>query len=203
MQNGNVALSILVGALLVGALFGFYYTLDQIGALNTRIDNLEISLEFATRPTTEQSASSTGVSAISSSTPGTITIPSAIILETQSSPALQPQSRLTVTLENVQKKPDGTIAVGIKVFTSDASGYTAFDPRSFLEIIDLAGGVRRVADVIGQFGSMPSKSAVSGVVLFQEDSQKNTIILQISADNILKHYEFNFSDRTYKEVVLG
>ena len=203
MHNGSVALIIVLLLLSAGALFGFYVAFDKIGTLDTRLDTLEFSpLASSAAETTTPETSSTEPFSIADSS-GSVSIPSAILFETQSSPQLKPQSMLVVTVETVQKKSDGTIAIGLKVFTNEAASYTAFDPRSFFEIIDLEGRTNRVVDVVGQFSSMPPKSAVSGVVLFQESPERQTVILQITAGDTLKHYEFDFSQRTYKEIVLG
>lgn len=131
-------------------------------------------------------------------------LPTAIIFNTLSSPALQPQTNIAVIVEGLSKSEDGQIVVRFKAFTSEASSYSALSVQDLFEIVDLSSGAnQRPADVKGSFASIPPKSAVSGTVEFRVSATQRSIILQVNAEGGARFYQFDFEKRTYKETVLG
>ncbi len=207
---------VLISLFLIFALFvlaGFYLVFDKIGTVQLGMKDLELSIASLKRAVPEERpaapepiapvpapATSTPTSTVAESAP---TVSTAIIFQASSSASLQPQTKLTVQVEKVTRETDGTITLSIKVFTGEASGYSAFDPRAVLELIDLEEGNREASLVTGSFNSMPAKSAISGSVVFKTDSAKRTIFLQVGSGEELKFYEFDFERKTYRETVIG
>lgn len=131
-------------------------------------------------------------------------IPTAIIFNTLSSPALQPQTNIAVIVEGVSKGEDGQVLVRFKAFTSEASSYSALTAQDIFEIVDLSSGAnQRPTDVKGGFASIPPKSSVSGIAEFRVSATQRSIIFQVNAEGGAKFYQFDFEKKTYKETVLG
>lgn len=194
------------------ALGGFYVTLSAIGNLRNDLKNLELAFELSQRENTVVSeaaptAEETEESQTSKTEPqeGLTVIPTAIIFEALSSPLLQPQTNVTITIESISKADDGLVSINLKAFTNEATSYSALQPQNLFELIDLSTGGASMKPVgtEGSFGSIPPKSAVSGSVLFKIDPSLSSIILQVNYNNTIKYYELNFKRRTYKETVLG
>ncbi|MCP6720367.1 MAG: hypothetical protein KJI72_03580 [Patescibacteria group bacterium] len=213
-RNKNLYLVLVIFILLV--LAGFYLTLSEIDSLRNDLTNLELALELSNEGNDvigpkgapfggEATSTKTNEDALSQKEEKLIIIPTAIIFETLSSPLLSPQTKITVTVESVSKAENGTVSINIKAFTNEATAYSALELRDLFELLDLdAGGItQKLVKVEGSFDSIPPKSAVSGSVMFKIEPAKNSIILQINYDGIIKYYELNFSNRTYKETVLG
>lgn len=218
MDRDNRGIYIISIILTLFVLGGFLLIFDTIGSLRGDIKNLESSVnlvmkwkseneKIVTQPTAPTTPETSGVKnppqESETNTVQDITIPSAIIFETKSSAALLPQINITVTVEGVAKSSDGTIIVNFKAFTSQATGYSALEPRDFFELVSLEGDNQKVVKVDGQFSSIPPKSASSGAAYFKVVPTQNTIILQIGTGENLKFYEFNFLKKTYKETVIG
>lgn len=208
MKNGKTSyvLFLLFAVLVIAC---FYVVFSQIGGLRADVKNVELqlSLNAQTASTTETATPvSTSIQPTPSSTPQgapAITIPAAIIFSAQSSPALQPQTDLTVTVESVAKAADGTVTVTVKVFTSNASSYTALNPNDIFQMISLEGENQSALQVNGNFSSMPPKGSVEGSLTFKIDPTQPTFILQAGTSDNAKYYEFNFSSKTYKGTILG
>lgn len=218
MERDNKGIYIVSIILTLFVLGGFLLVFDTIGSIRGDVKNLESSMDLlvrwksenekvVTQPTAPTTPEIGGVKnppqEPETNTVPDITIPSAIIFETKSSMALLPQINITVTVEGVAKTSDGTIIVNFKAFTSQATGYSALEPRDFFELVSLEGENQKVIKMDGQFSSIPPKSASSGAVYFKVGPTQNTIILQIGAGENLKFYEFNFLKKTYKETVIG
>ncbi|MBI5732970.1 hypothetical protein HY967_03355 [Candidatus Jorgensenbacteria bacterium] len=210
--TGPVYAVMVIFALLV--LAGFYLIFEKITTTNITLSNLELQLQtlkdqtkgqvrnieilpesrLETSPKPEEPKEET--------LPST-NIPTAIILEASSSMLLQPQVKLTITVDNITKDSQGTVVMNFKVFTSEATAFSAIEPRDLFQLVALEGDNQRSIDVKGQFNSMPPKSAITGSLIFKIDPSKNTIILQAGSGDMLKFYEFNFIKKTYKETVIG
>lgn len=190
---------------------GFYIVFDKMSMLSSSVKNVELTLEMKNQAvTTPQTPGTETISSpIPTSTPpaepeeGGIVISSAILFETPSSSALSPQSPLTVTIERATKLSDGTIRIGVKIFTAQASSYTAISFDDLIQVLNLDGNNQKSSQVIGSFSSMPPKSAVSGALLFKLPTDKNTFILQVGSGDTMKFYEFDFGKKIYKETVIG
>lgn len=215
MDRDNKGVYIVSIILTLFVLGGFLLVFDTIGSLRGDMKNLESSVDLVmkwksenegvvTQPTTPTTpeTENTPQEPVVDKTPS-ILVPSAIIFEAKSSAALLPQVNVTITIEGVEKNSDGAVAINFKAFTNQASGYSALEPRDFLEIVSLEGENQKVIKVDGQFGSIPPKSASSGAAYFRVAPTQNTIILQIGTGENLKFYEFNFLKKTYKETVIG
>lgn len=198
------------------AFVGFYLILNEINDLQNDIKNLELALEIYKKEGniispeedlfgSQATSTEANGGALPPEEKKISVIPTAIIFETLSSPLLEPRTKITVTVESISKTEDGTLNVDIRAFTSEATTYSALEPRNFFELINLEenGKTEKPIDIKGTFQSIPPKSAISGRVIFKVEPAKNIIILQISYDETIKYYELNFSKKTYKETILG
>jgi len=213
MRNeGLIYFVIIILAFLV--LGGFYFVFDKLSSLNTEVKNVELNYQLASKgstpapaPSATSTAGSQGTSPANQNPPvaGTsdIVVPTGIIFTVSSTPALQPQSSVTITMDNVTKKSDGTIIVTLKAFTSQAGSYSAINPATFIQYVSLDSSNQAPANISSVFGSMPPKSVVTGTVSFQIDPSKSVIILQVGQGDNPNFYEINFGTGTYKETVIG
>lgn len=216
MKNeGLIYFVIVILAFLV--LGGFYFVFDKLSILSTEVKNNELNLQLllknsntpssAPNPTTP--AITTQPNTQNQNTPNNtrtandITVPTGIIFSINSSPALQPQTSVTITLESVTKKSDGTILVSLKAFTSQAASYSAIDPSNFIQYVSLDSPNQVPGNISPVFGSMPPKSVVTGTLTFQLDPAKSIIILQVGQGDNPSFYEINFGTGTYKETTIG
>lgn len=188
---------------------GFFFVLNKIGTLSTDIQNLKLQLDISKSQVVPEPASTStpvGESATSTSqnNDGTsIKIPTAILFETKSSPVLSPQTTLSVTVQDTIRNTDGTFTVDIKIFTSNADGYSAVNPKDIFQVISFEGGNIQAEEVHGQFDSMPPKSATIGSLVFKTDPQNTNVILQVGKTSQATFYEFNFAKKTYRETTVG
>ncbi|MDO8557400.1 MAG: hypothetical protein Q7R98_02970 [Candidatus Jorgensenbacteria bacterium] len=208
-SDAPIYITIVVFAFLVAG--GFLLMSDRIGSLSTDLKNTQSQLEMANGSISSPQTGSqqTNTTPVQNVTPqqtapqNSVSIPTAIIFTTQSSPALSPQTSITVTVEDARRETDGTLTLDLKVFTDTASGYSAFDPKSSIEVLNLSGDNIKATEVNGQFASIPPKSAATGNIVFQTDASRNTVIIQIGSGDSMKFYEFNFTKKTYKETTVG
>ncbi len=211
-----------VFALTVVTAVGFFFMFEKISSLETSVKNLELQNSIGgsvvasstvmelpdgrekTQSPNDRDPSRFGGNA---STAPTSTKPAgistAIIVSALSSTKLQPQTILTVSVENVSRSGDGTITVGLKAFTNAATAYSSFDPASIISILNLNGDDSPVGTVSGLFDSIPPKSAAAGVITFKTDPSTTTAIIQVGEGDNVKYYEFNFSKMTYRETIVG
>jgi hypothetical protein len=213
MSSNSVATAtiIIVFALLV--LAGFYFVFDRMSSLKDDLGDLELQLkviELRLNAATTTPAQVAPVQPNEPTPPATTTpvettptIQTAIIFNATSSSTLQPQTKLTVQVDKATRSTDGTFTLIVKVFTGEASSYSAFDPKEVLEVVNLTGDNTRASLVTGQFGSMPAKGAVTGTVVFTTDPSRSTVILQVGQGVDAKFYEFDFSRKVYRETVIG
>lgn len=189
-------------------LSGFYFIFDRISNLKSDIKNLEFSIELLKKDIalTPPEAPPLNEPPANTSPPPEnqeIKIPTAIIFEASSSPLLSPQTKITITIENVAKAPDGTISVNIKAFTAGADAYSALEPRNLFELVNFSGDNQKPIQVNGSFDSIPPKSTISGSIIFKINATQNNLILQIGGTDSVKFFEFNFTRKTYKETAIG
>jgi len=194
---------------------GFYFLFDKVNSLDTRVANLELQTQLAaarlpqpaatSTPSTSSGQAPTPAPAATSTTPTPppLAIPTAILLDTNSSPSAPPQVNLTISVDSVTRAQDGTLAVNVKVYTGNATTTSAVNLAPLFQLIDLNGGNTAPTQTVGMFGAMPPKSATSGSVLFQTDPTKTDFILQVGTPDSAHYYDFNFSTQTYKETVIG
>jgi hypothetical protein len=202
---------ILIFAFLV--LGGFFVVLNQISGLSAEVKNNELNLQLISEKISGATATSTPVQ--ETSTPAQnetsttqipsndIVIPTGIIFMASSSASLQPQTLVTITIEKITKKSDGTVTVALKAFTNEATSYSAITPSDFLQYVSLDSENQKPTDVSSVFASMPPKSVTSGTINFHIDPAKNTMILQTGQGDEPKFYEINFTKGTYKETAIG
>ncbi|MDI6821241.1 MAG: hypothetical protein QMD65_03690 [Patescibacteria group bacterium] len=209
-NNGLVYITIVIFALLV--LSGFYLIFDKISAVKSDVKNLELKLELLSKekkesPLIVQNEPTKNTENIPTTPTNqnqtTTVIPTAIIFDASSSPILQPQTKITITIENISKTEDGTVKVNFKAFTNEATSYSALEPRDLFQLLNLEGDNQKPFDVTGQFNSIPPKNAVAGSVIFKILPTQNSIILQTGFNENIRFYEFNFLRKTYKETVIG
>ncbi len=214
MKNeGLIYFVIVIFAFLV--LGGFYFVFDKLSGLSAAVKNVELNYQLASKgnasaipapsaTSTTDNGQNNPVNQIPEA-PGTsdIVVKTGIIFSVSSSPALKPQSPITITIDNVTKKSDGTILVTLKAFTSQAGSYSAVDPASFLKYVSLDSENQSPTNVSPVFNSMPPKSVVTGSVIFRVDPGKSAIILQTGQGDNPNFYEINFGTGTYKETTIG
>lgn len=197
MQKG---IYVFLVVLTVAILAGFYVIFRQLNVIQQVVLN--------SPENTQPVATSTASSTIGTSTPpviatGTVSIPTGIIFTTLSSPILQPQANVTVTIESVAKSPDGTITVNLKVFTDQAASYSALNPSDVLALVDLQNGNQSVFGTTGNWSSMPPNGVTTGTATFKTNPNVTSVILQVGAPSTATYYQFNFTTQSYKQTVLG
>lgn len=210
MDKGDRMIYLIFFIFALFVLAGFYFTLDKISDLKTSLANLELQIQLAALNRIESNSTSTPDPLNSSAgiklppENPEIIIPTAIIFDIQSNPLLQPQTKITITVENATKNAAGLVKINFKAFASEADSYSAIEPRDSFELINLdLTQNQKPVQVTGQFNSIPPKSFAAGAVHFQIPPQQEKVIIQIGPSGNLKFYEFNFSKRTYKETVIG
>jgi hypothetical protein len=214
-SDKTIYIVVLIFAFLV--LGGFFVILNQVSDLKSQVRDNELNLQLISKNgvPAKNEATSTVSENENAGTPtqnqnnnplpviNDIVVPTGIIFTATSNASLQPQTPVTITIENVTKKSDGTIIISLKAFTSQASGYSAIDPVSFMQYVSLDSENQKPTDISSIFASMPPKSATNGTVIFRIDPAKNTMILQIGQGDEPKYYEINFTNGTYKETIIG
>ncbi|MGC9046819.1 MAG: hypothetical protein ACP5IC_01745 [Minisyncoccia bacterium] len=192
-------------------LLGFYFLFDKINKLNNELSLLKnitpttssmptITSNSSTTNTTNNSTSSTNNQTTTSSQQ--ILIPTAIVFNATSSPDLQPQTQLMITIDNVIKNQDKLI-VNFKIFSNQTQTYSAINPKQIIQIFNSSGD-NTTADIVnGDFSSIPPQSSVKGSLMFSIDSTIQKIILQFGNNDNLEFYEFDFQQQTYKSVQVG
>jgi hypothetical protein len=131
-------------------------------------------------------------------------IPTAITFTTLSSPTLQPQTLVNIAVEQVARSEDGAVTVGLRIFTGEATAYSALDVNNYFALVDLERGEFQLpSEIKGSFGSMPPRSATTGQVIFRGIVKKSKIIIQIGPNDNPKFYEFDFTKGAYKETLIG
>lgn len=207
MKQNDRKIYILMSGLLILILVGFYFTLNKLNALDTAFKNLQSQNQLNSQSNNPPSATTTPAQTNQSvptvNNQNTTDVPTSIIFNASSSPLLTPQTNLTVTVADVAEAKDGTITVNIKVFSNEASSYSAIDISGLFQLIDLNGTNQNPLSVTGSFNSIPPQNAVTGSLTFKTDPQNKTIILQVGAGDQIKFYQFDFNNQTYKETILG
>ncbi len=196
----------LIFALLI--LSGFYFVFDKIANLKTDLRNLELSLELKEKNnsppqdvTEPKDINPTSTNPESNN--NEIVIPTAIVFETQSDPILQPQTRITINVENVTKTNNGTVKVNIKILPNETDTYSSLDIKSFFQLVNLNDSNQLTEKIDGNFNAIPPKTSMKGALNFKINSAQNKIILQIGKDTAIKFYEFDFDKKTYSEILIG
>ncbi len=210
MKESYVLFTVTVVALITG----FYFITQEMGDIKDGVHNIELSLELM-RQQTASAPTSTGISTLSPqegnfSAPqgavpesSSISIPTSIIFYATSSLLLAPQVKLTITVDSVSKDTDGLLTVKLKVFTNEASSYTALEPRDLFEVVLLDSDNLKAIKTFGQFSSMPPKTSISGTLIFKMAPDQSKVILQAKQGTNFVFYEFDLIKKTYKEVTIG
>jgi hypothetical protein len=209
---------ILFAVLILVFFGGFYFILDQINGVRNDLRNLQLSMDLLSKngPTQTVTASvplnpapaptqNSLPPQVNPQTPQAVSlIPTSIIFETNSSPTLSPQTLITVEVESAAKYSDGTVVLKIKAFTNSAQSYSALDVKSLFQIVNLSGDNNFPASVSSGFDSIPPQSSAEGTVTFKlVDPTSTDIILETGTPETAHFYEFNFSNNSYKETVIG
>jgi hypothetical protein len=197
---------ILFSFICIIALGGFYITFSELKVVQNEIESMRIAFQLSeveSRDAAEKKEETSKEVATPEAPDSKNTISTAIIFTALSSPLLQPQANTAVIIEGVSEDSPESLTVHIKAFTNEATSYSALDAGSMFEIVDLKGLNRRARSTSGNFDSMPPKTAISGEVVFARSPEESTVILQVNTGEEVRHYEFNFEQKTYKEIVLG
>lgn len=208
-------------------LAGFLLLFTSMGSMRSDLNKLELAValqernEKQTQETNNENASSSPTTVIEPDTRETeenstssasekkeeIQIPTAIIFEADSNGGSSlPQTKITVIIENIVKYDDASIALNFKIFTDEATGSISVDPGNIFQLVSMDENEsvwQKPIEVKGKFDSIPPKSSSSGAVLFTGFPGRTSIVLQTGTGDSTRFFEFNFSTKTYKEVVLG
>jgi len=216
MERKNVGVYVVIALVFVFTLTGFFFVFDSIGTLRTDVRNVEMALELANKerqatpveqpikkvdqePKNATSSDEQAAEVVTS----IATVPTAILMDVQSSPTSLPQTNLTLSVESINKNSNNTLSVNFKIYTSKATGNSSIDPSKIFSIVALDSDNIESFKTNGQFTSIPPKSVVSGSLLFRISQAQNTVILQVGYGENIKFYEVNFSEKSYKETVIG
>jgi hypothetical protein len=132
------------------------------------------------------------------------TINTNITFKTLSSVTLKPQSELNVLVEQISQTENGIINLKVKVFTDKATTDSALNLNNYFALVDIQNGEFQLpTEIKGLFDSMPPKSTTTGEVIFENFIKKNKIIIQIGPTDESKFYEFDFDNKSYKEIQIG
>lgn len=212
-DDKTIYIVIVIFALVV--LTGFYLVFDKLSGLQVAVEMAKFNTQLNSNnalslPSNTPSSSEPSTSVVQNSpnipeapVNNDVIIPTGIIFAASSSPTLQPQVPITVTIDNITRKSNGTIVLSVKAFTDQATSYSAIDIGGLLQLVSLDADNQKPNDIKGAFNSMPPKSAVAGSIIFQGNPNKDSIILQIGENDNLKFYEVDFMRGTYKETTIG
>jgi len=113
------------------------------------------------------------------------------------------QYAVTIMINKVTKNNDGSLVVGVKVFTDTANNYSSLDIENLIQIFNQNGTNTYANKIVGAFKAMQPQSSIDGYLNFSNIPQTNTIILQLGpADNPV-FYQFDFSKGTYEQISVG
>jgi hypothetical protein len=207
MQKG---IYIFLVVLTIAVLVGFYVIFRQLNVIQQVVLNTPAN---NSQPVVTPAATSSG-NQVPSSTPtntppagkniaGVVSIPTGIIFTVSSSPVLQPQTNVTVTITSVTQAADGTVTVNLKAYTNQTTSYSALNPADFLQIVNLSGDNETIVSTTGNWNSMPPQGVTTGTAVFKVSPNTNTLILQIGDPTSAEYYQFDFANQNYKQTVLG
>lgn len=132
-------------------------------------------------------------------------ITASIAFTALSSPNLQPQTQITVTIENVLRLPtDGTVIFNVKALTNQASAYSVLNMNELFAFINLDKGISQPpSEIKGSFNSLPPRTATVGQIIFKNLPDAGKMIFRIGPPDNPKFYEFDFIKNKYSETQIG
>ncbi|MEX1014651.1 MAG: hypothetical protein WDZ80_05830 [Candidatus Paceibacterota bacterium] len=196
-------LNLILVVLLLIFTVGFWIISSNINEVNNNISNLDNKLEPLYREYNAVGPNGSGNTEDDSDDNEVQSISTAIIFEKESSPLLSPQTNLTITVENISKDEEGLVNVSFRVFTKEASSYSAFDSVNTFEAVIMGGQSQKPLKTNGPLDSMPPQSVVNGEASFKIEGNSDEFILQINSSDEIKFYLFNFEESSYEETALG
>ncbi len=209
-NNGTVYAVMAVFALVI--LAGCYGLFEKISTLQNEVNNLSLKVDLLQSsspivsdrsPTPTSSPSNNREPEVPPATTTGAVIPTSIIFKTPSSPLLAPQTNITIAVDHLTKKDNGTIEIAIKAFTSEAQSYSALDATNLFALVLFESDNQPPKEVKGSLNSIPPQSSVTASLLFAGDPTKKTAIFQFGEGENAHFYEFNFTTLTYKETIIG
>ncbi len=207
-HNDNAPIYIFLAILTLAVLAGFYVVFRQLNAIQQVVLNAPslTGQNAVAAPSSTAAGTSTAPSSTTTTPPaasGTVSIPTSIIFSTLSSPALQPQANITVTIESVTVASDGTVTVNLKAFTDQATSYSSLGLSSILQVVNLSSGNESPVSTTGNWSSMPPGGSTTGTAVFKIDPSVTSFILQVGPAATANYYQFNLATQSYKETALG
>lgn len=210
----NKGIYIMFVILTLFVLGGFFLVFDSIGTVRNDMKNLQLSIEMNSKKDNviiQQSTTTANESENKEQNTQEetqiknedVSISTAILFDTNSSPALQPQTKITIAVESVTKSSNETVTLFVKAYTSQATAYSALELNNIFQIITKEGENLKPAQINGQFESIPPKGMLSGSVVFNAKQQGDVLIFQMGSGDNAKFFEFNFLKKTYKETIVG
>jgi hypothetical protein len=215
MERNNTGIYVTLGVILILIIAGFFFVFNSLGTLRTDVRNLEMALELANKERqatiiVQEPKEKTPETKETTSTPEKnpeikilSTVPTAILMDVLPSAASPSQSKVTVSVESIDKNSDGTTSLSFKIYTNKATGNSSIDPIRIFGIVSMDSDNIQPFRVTGQFSSIPPKSVAPGSVFFRISEGQSTFILQVGFGENVKFYEIDFFKKTYKETVIG
>lgn len=209
----RIILILLAGlVLMVGFLGTLYYLVthstakedsnksENTGIIGNFFKNTgDTNMEFNETTTTV----SGGTTVIQIGTSTTVTesltvIPASIVYIANDSP-----NKVVLAIESVGKTEKGTVIVGIKALTFEATSATSINPTNFLALIPSTGGEIHSDFVQGNFTNMSPGGSYAGNVIFTMPAGRSTLILQVGTGQAVVFFEFDFSSKTFRQIEIS
>jgi|SRR3989344_5808873 len=198
--------------LIVGFLGTLYYLIthstageDSSGSPNSGImgtffKNPENAVESQGNGTTTVGGGTTVIQVGTSSTvtESLTVIPASIVYVASDSP-----NKVVLAIESVGKTEKGTVLVAIKALTFEAEGATSLNPANFLVLIPRTGGEIHADFVQGNFTNMAPGASYAGNVVFTMPAGRSTLILQVGSGQAVVFFEFDFNEKTFRQVEIS
>ncbi len=110
---------------------------------------------------------------------------------------------VTVNIEKVSKL-ENKIVFEIKVMTSRVDFYSSLDINKLFEKIDLSKDTSEIPSKFeGPFYNLKPRSINEGKIIFEIEPDQKKFIFRLSDPDNPLFYEFDFENKTYKEIIIG
>ncbi len=127
-----------------------------------------------------------------------VEIPTSIVYIASEAP-----EKVVLSIESVGKTDKGTVLVALRVFTLEASRATSINPADFLALIPPEGNETRPDFIQGNFTNMAPGGNYQGNAIFTVPAGRTSIILQVGRGEGVVFFEFNFANKTFRQVEIS
>lgn len=125
-------------------------------------------------------------------------IPTSIVYVASEAP-----DKVVMTIESVGKTDKGTVLIMLNIFTLEASKMTSVNPSDFLAVIPPEGNEVRPSFIQGSFTNMAPGGSYQGNAVFTVPAGRNSIILQVGRNEDVVFFEFDFSNKTFRQIEIS